>query len=92
VQQTGSLEVPLHLRNAPTKFMKELGYGSGYVYAHDDQAAAQRQVYLPKELAHQRYYEPSNSGTEAQLKKNLEQLNHLGQPSKPNADSPPPQR
>ena len=92
VQQTGSLEVPLHLRNAPTKFMKELGYGAGYVYAHDDQAAAQRQVYLPKELAHQRYYEPSTSGTEAQLKKNLEQLNHLGQPSKPHADSPPPQR
>jgi len=74
VQRTGTLEVPLHLRNAPTKLMQELGYGAGYVYAHDDQAAASRQIYLPIELAHQRYYEPSNSGTEAQLKKNLEHL------------------
>jgi putative ATPase len=78
VEATGALEVPLHLRNAPTKLMREFGYGVGYVYAHDDPSGAQRLDYLPKELAHKSYYEPINSGVEAQLKANLERLKAAG--------------
>jgi len=74
VQATGSLEVPLHLRNAPTKLMREFGHGVGYVYAHDDPVGAQRLSYLPGELAHRRYYEPLSTGVEAQLKANLVRL------------------
>ncbi len=74
VQSSGSLDVPLHLRNAPTKLMKEFGHGKGYVYAHDDQRGAQSLEYLPKELAGLKFYEPLDVGVEAQLKKNLEHL------------------
>lgn len=74
VRASGSLDVPLHLRNAPTQLMKEIGYGKGYVYAHDDQAAAMRQNYLPEALKGRRYYEPLESGAEATLKKHLEYL------------------
>ena len=73
-RRTGSLDVPLHLRNAPTRLMQELGYGKGYVYAHDDMVGAQRLGYLPQELANRRYYEPLDVGAEAQLKKNLAAL------------------
>ncbi len=77
VQASGSLEIPLHLRNAPTKLMKEFGYGAGYVYAHDDRAGAQRLQYLPKKLEGRKYYDPSDLGAEGQLKKNLEHLSKL---------------
>jgi len=81
VEATGSLDVPLHLRNAPSALMRELGYGAGYVYAHDDPEGAQRLQYLPKELANRRYYEPLTTGVEAQLKANLARLR--GEPSPP---------
>lgn len=71
VRQTGSLEVPLHLRNAVTGLMKTMGYGKGYVYAHDDEALAQSLEYLPSGLKGRSYYRPSENGTEAQLKKHL---------------------
>lgn len=74
VKASGSLDVPLFLRNAPTALMKEFGYGKGYVYAHDDQAGAQGLAYLPEALKGKRFYEPSDIGVEAQLKKNLEGL------------------
>jgi putative ATPase len=74
VQATGSLEIPMFLRNAPTRLMQEMGYGAGYVYAHDDQRGAQRLGYLPEKLKGKRYYEPLAVGAEAQLKKNLETL------------------
>lgn len=74
VRKTGSLEVPLHLRNAPTQLMKEVGYGKNYVYAHDDQVGAMRQAYLPDQLKGRRYYEPIEVGAEATLKKHLEHL------------------
>ena len=74
VRKTGSLEVPLHLRNAPTKLMKDMGYGQNYIYAHDNPNAASQQEYLPDELKNRRYYKPLEIGTERQLKENLSRL------------------
>lgn len=74
VRKTGSLEVPFHLRNAVTGLMKSMGYGKGYVYAHDDQSGAQMLEYLPEAVRGRTYYCPSDHGTEGQLKKHLEKL------------------
>jgi ATPase related to the helicase subunit of the Holliday junction resolvase len=71
IQRTGSLPVPLHLRNAPTSLMKEIGYGRGYQYAHDDRDALVAQDHLPPELADAVYYEPTNRGYEAVIKDRL---------------------
>jgi putative ATPase len=61
--------VPLHLRNAPTKLMKEIGYAKGYQYAHDfEQGKAEEMKCMPKELEGARYYQPKNAGFEAKLK------------------------
>ncbi len=68
VRSGGDFEVPLHLRNAPTRFMKEMGYGSGYAYAHDDVDGARKLAYLPRALKGRRYYEPGDQGAERQLK------------------------
>lgn len=56
IQETGNLPVPLHLRNAPTKLMRQLGYGKGYKYAHDFQDAKVEQQHLPNELQGKKYY------------------------------------
>lgn len=64
VQKTGSLPVPLHIRNAPTKLMKQLGYGQGYKYAHHFEAALVAQEYLPPEVKGHVYYRPSVRGME----------------------------
>jgi len=58
VERTAAEPVPLHLRNAPTKLMKDAGYGEGYRYAHDDPAAAKEMVCLPPSLAARRYFKP----------------------------------
>ncbi len=71
IHRTGSLPVPLHLRNAPTALMKEFGYGHGYRYAHDDRDGLAAQEHLPAELAGRRYYEPTNRGFEAVIKDRL---------------------
>jgi putative ATPase len=71
IERTGSLPVPLHLRNAPTKLMKHFGYGHGYQYAHDDQDGLVHQEHLPPELANNVYYEPTNRGFEAVIKDRL---------------------
>lgn len=74
-KQHGSLEVPMHLRNAPTKLMKEIGYGEGYRYAHDEEDAfAAGEVYLPEELQGQKYYQPEDRGLEAKIKQHLDKL------------------
>lgn len=68
VRATGNLPVPLHLRNAPTNLMQELGYGSGYLYAHDYAGSFVRQQYLPDALLGQRLWHPKESSpAEAQL-------------------------
>jgi len=64
--------VPLHLRNAPTKLMKQLDYGKGYQYAHDDREAVTGMDCLPPSLAGKTYYEPTERGFEKELKRRLE--------------------
>jgi len=71
IQRTGSLPVPLHLRNAPTALMKDIGYGRGYQYAHDDRDGIVLQEHLPAELASTIFYEPTNRGYEAVIKDRL---------------------
>ncbi|GAL04876.1 replication-associated recombination protein A [Photobacterium aphoticum] len=71
-------EVPHHLRNAPTKLMKELGYGQEYRYAHDEPGAyAAGECYFPPELAGTRYYQPTNRGLEIKIAEKLEYLASL---------------
>jgi putative ATPase len=64
--------VPLHLRNAPTKLMKDLHYGNGYRYAHDDTDAVTEMSCLPPALEGRRYYEPTERGFEKEIKRRLE--------------------
>lgn len=72
---TGRLEVPLYLRNAPTKLMEDLGYKSGYRYAHDFQGAyADGECFFPEELCGTVYYEPSDRGLEAALERKRQYL------------------
>ena len=71
VKLNGALPVPLHLRNAPTALTQELGYGKGYQYAHNFENNIVDQEHLPKELLGRRYYAPSDSGYEAELKERL---------------------
>jgi len=71
-------DVPPHLRNAPTSLMKDLGYGVEYRYAHDEpEAYAAGENYLPPEMAHTRYYQPSNRGLEGKIRDKLEHLAEL---------------
>jgi putative ATPase len=71
----GSLEVPVHLRNAPTRLMKELGYGHDYRYAHDEpEGYAAGESYLPDELTGRRYYQPVNRGLENRIGERLDYL------------------
>ncbi|MQA29846.1 MAG: replication-associated recombination protein A, partial [Luteitalea sp.] len=64
--------VPLNLRNAPTKLMKDLAYGAGYRYAHDDDDAVTEMPCLPEALAGRKYYRPTDRGFEKELKRRLE--------------------
>jgi putative ATPase len=68
VKQTGDLPVPLHLRNAPTKLMKEIGYGAEYMYSHSYEGNFGEQEYLPDQLSGKRLYEPGNNAREAELR------------------------
>jgi len=71
VEEKGALPVPLHLRNAPTALMEKLGYGKDYKYAHNYADSIVTQEHLPKELAGRKYYSPSESGYEKQIKERL---------------------
>ncbi|MBR1498969.1 MAG: replication-associated recombination protein A [Bacteroidaceae bacterium] len=68
VQQTGNQPVPLHLRNAPTKLMKDLGYSDGYKYAHDYEGHFVRQQFLPDELQQERFWHPQPNPAEDKLR------------------------
>jgi len=72
VQQTGNQPVPLHLRNAPTSLMKELGYSEGYKYAHDYEGNFVRQQFLPDELNGQHFWQPQNNPSEDKLRAQME--------------------
>jgi len=72
VQERGALPVPLHIRNAPTPLMEELGYGQGYKYAHDYAGGVVQQEYFPEELGAQAYYHPTDRGQEKIISQRLE--------------------
>lgn len=74
VKQTGDLPVPIHLRNAPTKLMKELGYGKDYLYAHDYDQNFAFQDYLPDDLQGEVFYQPGNNPREQALREYLKKL------------------
>jgi len=72
IKKSGSLSVPLHIRNAPTSLMKNLGYGKGYQYAHDTEDGLVEQNHLPPELEGTVFYQPTNRGYEAIVKDRLD--------------------
>ena len=74
VEKSGDLPVPLHLRNAPTKLMKDLGYAKEYKYAHSYSNNFVDQEFLPKELNDKKFYEPGENSKENEIKKRLESL------------------
>lgn len=74
VKEQGSLGVPLALRNAPTKLMKEIGYGKEYKYSHDFPGNFEPQEYMPEELSGQKFYEPQQNARELQMRERLRQL------------------
>ncbi len=75
VGEYGSLEVPMHLRNAPTRLMKELGYGADYRYAHDeDDAVALGENYFPEDMPPAKYYHPVARGLEIRIREKLEDI------------------
>jgi putative ATPase len=71
VKETGNLSIPLHLRNAPTKLMKELGYGDEYKYAHQYQNNFVEQEFLPDEIKNTAFYNPNNNARENELRQFL---------------------
>ena len=74
-KETKDLEVPVHLRNAPTKLLKKLGHGKDYRYAHDEpEAISKGQTYFPEEMGEKIYYEPTDRGLEIKIKEKLDQL------------------
>ncbi|MEE9358693.1 MAG: replication-associated recombination protein A, partial [Sedimenticolaceae bacterium] len=78
IRESGSHEIPIHLRNAPTRLMKELGYGKAYRYAHDEPdgyAAGER--YFPEEMGERRYYQPVDRGLEIKIGEKLQRLEEL---------------
>ncbi len=83
VRKLGALPVPMHIRNAPTPLMKELGYGEGYRYPHDYEGALAEQDYLPEELLTRRYYEPSERGYEARIRQWVEAARQVREKPKP---------
>jgi len=73
--EDGSRPVPLHIRNAPTRLMKKLGYGKGYRYAHDEaDAFAAGERYLPEGMPHVEWYRPTDRGLEAKIAEKLAEL------------------
>lgn len=74
-REYGSLEVPMHLRNAPTRLMEGMGYGKGYRYAHDEEDAfAAGETYFPEDMPERKYYHPVPRGLELKIGEKLEQL------------------
>ena len=74
VSQYGDLPVPLHIRNAPTRLMKDLDYGKGYKYSHAFEGNFSEQEYLPEKLSGTKFYEPGNNAREEELRKFLRSL------------------
>jgi putative ATPase len=88
IQNNPSHAVPNHLRNAPTKLMKELGHGKAYRYAHDEpDAYAAGETYLPDEIKKQNWYQPTPRGLEGKIREKLDYLTQLDEISAKNKKS-----
>ena len=77
LQKTIAEPVPLHLRNAATGLMRDLGYGRGYQYAHNVEEKVTDMTCLPDSLAGRQYYEPTNQGFEARIRQRLEEIRRI---------------
>jgi putative ATPase len=77
VEKTAAEPVPLHIRNAVTKLMKQVGYGKGYQYAHDLDAKVADMECMPDNLRGREYYHPTNEGREKLLAQRLEEIKRL---------------
>jgi putative ATPase len=82
IDKHGALPVPLHIRNAPTALMREIGYGKDYKYAHDYKDAYVSQDYLPEKLEGRYFYKPTDRGYENRIKQWLEKWRRLKQKEK----------
>jgi putative ATPase len=89
VQQTRNEPVPLHLRNAPTRLMKNLGYGAGYEYAHDLPEGRSEQTHLPPVLEGHIYYEPTQRGFEARVAQQFSWRAERAERAEQRASTPP---
>jgi putative ATPase len=76
-KDTGSLMPPTHILNAPTRLMKDIGYGKGYAYDHDADQGFSGQDYWPEEMDAQTFYEPSDRGLEARIAERIAYWNEL---------------
>ncbi|MBZ5523239.1 MAG: replication-associated recombination protein A [Acidobacteriia bacterium] len=88
VEKTSAEPVPLHIRNAPTSFMKQAGYGKGYQYAHDLESKVADMDCLPDNLRGRRYYHPTQEGREKLLAQRLEEIRKLRDGSRASSDEP----
>jgi putative ATPase len=77
IDKTGALAVPLHIRNAATRLMKDLDYGKGYQYAHDFEDAVVTQPHLPTGLKTTHFYQPADQGHEMEIKQHLARMAEL---------------
>jgi len=75
IEESGAQPVPLHIRNAPTKLMKELGYSRGYLYPHNHPGAWVKQPYLPEKVKSRVYYRPTGRGFEKEIRARIEEIN-----------------
>jgi putative ATPase len=87
VEATAAEPVPLHLRNAPTRLMKGLGYGKGYQYAHDLESKVADMQCLPDNLRGRVYYQPTNEGIEKRIRERMEEIKRQRLQANPNASS-----
>ena len=89
VEQTAADSVPLHLRNAPTRLMKGLGYGQGYQYAHDLESKVADIECLPHNLSGRVYYHPTNEGVEKRIRERMEEVKRQRSPASEGGIPPP---
>jgi len=87
VETSGSLPPPLVIRNAPTRLMKDLGYGAGYQYAHDQEGRIADQQHLPDELDGMRFYEPTGEGFEAEIARRMKAWEEMVEGKRPGGRS-----
>jgi putative ATPase len=90
VERTAAEPVPLHLRNAPTSLMRNIGYGQGYKYAHELDAKVADMQCMPDNLRERQYYFPTNEGIEKRIRERLEEIQRLRKgpvPEKPEGAS-----